>query len=264
MTAVPVRNCCQSLICALAFCAATLISCTQDALSQEANPPFSIADLESYLLPVSEQLQKDWPGNQTVNIVCHGHSVPAGYFTTPEVHSLEAYPHFLRVGLAEKYPHAVINVIVTAVGGETSEAGAKRFAQEVLNHRPNVITIDYGLNDRGIGLERARKAWQTMIEQSQSRNVKVILLTPTADESANLNDPRDTLCQHAQQIRELAGEYHTGLVDSLVAFQDYVNAGKPLSGLMSQGNHPNRAGHELVADRLLEWFPKRIVAAEQQ
>jgi hypothetical protein len=64
----------------------------------------------------------------------------------------------LRAGLAERFPHAVINVIVTAIGGENSESGAERFDRDVLSHRPDLVTIDYALNDRAIGLLRAEKA----------------------------------------------------------------------------------------------------------
>ena len=126
----------------------------------------------------------------------------------------------------------------------------------MLSLRPDVVTIDYGLNDRGIGLERAKKAWTTMIEKAQIAGVKVILLTPTGDLSAKLDDPNDPLNQHAAQIRTLAAEHHVALVDSLALFEQYVKNGGKLEDIMSQVNHPNRKGHNLVAASLLSWFPK--------
>ena len=63
--------------------------------------------------------------------------------------------------LKEYYPYAVVNTITTAIGGENSEQGCLRFAGDVLTHRPDVVFIDYSLNDRGLGPERARKAWDT-------------------------------------------------------------------------------------------------------
>ena len=208
-----------------------------------------------YLSSFAELARVQWPKNRTLRIVCHGHSVPAGYFKTPDVQTLEAYPHLLHAGLSARFPHAVINVIVTAIGGEASPAGAERFARDVLSLRPDVVTIDYGLNDRRVGLEAARKAWAAMIEQAQSADIKVILLTPTPDMSAQLAEPTEPLIQHAAQIRALAAEYRVGLVDSLAAFLDATSSGRALSDLMSQHNHPNRAGHELVAENLLKWFP---------
>ena len=213
------------------------------------------ANPQTYLAGVCAELAKSWPTNRTVNIVCHGHSVPAGYFKTPEVRMFDAYPSLLHRGLCDRFPHAVINVIVTGIGGENSESGAERFQRDVLALRPDVVTIDYALNDRAIGLARAGKAWRTMIEMALAQKVKVILLTPTADLTAQLENPDDPLLQHAEQIRRLAREYQVGLVDSLAQFQEVVRSGGKLSDFMAQGNHPNRKGHELVTRKLLKWFP---------
>jgi lysophospholipase L1-like esterase len=233
----------------------SLTSCASPRAKTTGVP--AAADPHFYLAGVSTQMTRCWPTNHLVNIVCHGHSVVAGYFQTPEVRTFDAYPNLLHRGLCERFPHAVINVIVTAIGGENSESGAKRFEQDVLSLRPEVVTIDYALNDRKIGLARAEKAWRAMIEAALAAKVKVILLTPTADLRSKLDDPNDPLNQHTEQIRRLAAEYHVGLVDSLAQFKNYMHDGGKLADLMAQGNHPNRKGHELVAAELLKWFPKK-------
>ncbi len=207
----------------------------------------------AYLSNVTAEMRKQWPGNRVVNVVIHGHSVPAGYFKTPEVRSLEAYPNLVRMELAHRYPNAVVNVIVTAKGGENSVQGAGRFDTDVLDHRPDIVMIDYSLNDRRIGLDAARDAWSGMIRKAQTRGIKVILLTPTPDQAAHSGDPADPLEQHAVQVRRLAAEFGVGLADSLAAFQHATDAAH-LSELMAQGNHPNAAGHKLVAAEILKFF----------
>jgi lysophospholipase L1-like esterase len=217
-----------------------------------------IADTATYLADIVAILKAHWPDNRTVNIVCHGHSVPAGYFATPMVDALNAYPHLLYRGLKQRFPFAVINVIVTARGGEESDAGAARFADDALCHKPDVITLDYGLNDRRIGLDSARNAWQMMIEQALAQECKVILLTPTCDvtqRATYTGSDSDLLAEHAAQIRALAAEYGLGLADSFAAFHRYQETTGPLDELLSWSNHPNRRGHELVAAELLRWFP---------
>jgi len=214
------------------------------------------AEARAYLADLVKALCVHWPQNRAVNLICHGHSVPAGYFATPRVDTFNAYPHLLHVALKERFPFAVINVIVTAIGGEHSESGAARFAQ-VLGHRPDVVTIDYGLNDRGLGLERSRAAWCQMIEQALAAQTRVILLTPTPDSTQRPDAPaadQAVLRAHAQQIRDLAAHYDVGLVDSLAAFQRYTAAGGHLGDLMSWTNHPNAQGHALVAKELLRYF----------
>lgn len=221
-----------------------------------AQPHRAEAHPETYLAPLAEEMNKTWPNNRAVNIVVHGHSVPAGYFRTPRVDKYNSYPHLMGLGLNERYPNAVINIIVTAIGGEASPAGAARFERDVLSLRPDLLLIDYGLNDRGPGLERSERAWRQMIESALERGIPVIALTPTADQRADMDDPADPLNRHAALIRELAEEYDIALVDSYAGFKQHVADGGELRDIMSTGNHPNRQGHDIVAERLMRWFPE--------
>jgi lysophospholipase L1-like esterase len=201
-------------------------------------------------------LKKKWPENRTIAIACHGHSVPSGYFKTPVIKPFSSYPHLLHRAIKARFPFAAINVIVTAIGGETSEHGAERFGKDVLAVRPDVITIDYGLNDRNIGLENAKKAWISMIELAKTKNIKILLMTPTPDTAYQADDQEQSLQQHAGQIRALAAKFKVGLVDSLSVFDKQIKNGILLKSLLSHINHPNAKGHKLVVNELIKWFPE--------
>ncbi len=210
----------------------------------------------SYLADITRILGSQWPANRTVNIVCHGHSVPAGYFATPVVDSLNAYPHLLLTALKQRFPFAVINVIVTAIGSETSESGAARFKNEVLCHRPDIVTIDYGLNDRRIGLQKAESAWSSMIAAARKADARVILLTPTPDitqDPSYEGEDKNLLPMHAAQIARLADSHSVGLADSFTACMRAAQTAD-ISSILSWTNHPNRRGHEIVTAELMRWF----------
>lgn len=213
-----------------------------------------MADPEHYLDALKAELKIEWPANRTVNLVFHGHSVPSGYFKTPDVRTLEAYPHLVLKELKSLYPLAVINVIVTAVGGENSVQGEKRFAADVLTHHPDVVFIDYALNDRGVSMEESEAALASMVRQAQSKNLKVILLTPTPDQGENILDPQAPLAVRSGQVRDLAARFGIGLVDSYAAFKVVAASGAPIADYMSQGNHPNERGHRIVAGEILRFF----------
>ena len=223
-------------------------------ISWEARTQNLIAEPNDYLKEIKEELKMEWPNNRTINLVFHGHSVPAGYFKTPIVNTLDAYPFQVLKGIKEHYPHAVINIINTSIGGENSVSGAERFDAEVLIHRPDVLFLDYALNDTGIGLERSKEAWHSMIGKALDQKIKVILLTPSPDQRIDIMETDNVLGQHQKQIRQLAMENGVGLVDSYTLFKEKVLAGDSISKYMSQVNHPNKEGHKLIADEILTYF----------
>lgn len=196
-----------------------------------------------------------WPKNRTINLVFHGHSVPAGYWHDHEVHTLESYPNLVLALLKKQYPYAVINVIVTAIGGENAIKGQTRFEQEVLVHKPDVLFIDYALNDRFSDIGNVKEAWSKMVEAALARNIKVILLTPSPDQRLTILDPANPLEPHVQQIHQLAKQYHVGLADPYSQFKRVAKGGE-LANYMSHVNHPNRAGHDLIASEIVKWFTK--------
>ena len=211
-----------------------------------------------YLDPVLNEMKLHWPKNRLVNIVCHGHSVPAGYFATPYVNTFSAYPHLLHCMVQERFPFAVTNVIVTAIGGENSEQGKKRFREDVLTHKPDILTIDYGLNDRAIGLESAYHAWECMINDALTEEIKVVLCTPTWDNSYyKKNEHWEQLVKHTEQIRSLADKYNVGLADSFETYNRNILIESDLSKYLSHTNHPTKAGHQLVADEIAKYFIAR-------
>lgn len=212
------------------------------------------ASAATYLNSVKTELEKQWPDNKTINIVFHGHSVPSGYFKTPIVETAKAYPHLVFLQIKKRYPYAVVNVITTSIGGEHSESGAKRFKKEVLTHLPDVLFIDYALNDRIIGLKKSEKAWREMIEEALSLKIKVILLTPTPDLKENILDPNTSLWMYTKMIRKLAAEYQVGLADSYQLFRNLAEQGEDIAKYMSQENHPNEKGHALVANEIIKYF----------
>ena len=211
-----------------------------------------------YLDSLLDELAMQWPKNRTINIVCHGHSVPSGYFATPYVNTFDSYPHLLHRMIKDRFPFAVVNVIVTGIGGENSIKGAARFEEEVLNHKPDLITIDYSLNDRGKDIEEVKRAWGQMIQQALDQNCKVILCTPTWDRSYYTKDKDwDLLVEHAELVRALAEEYSVGLADSYEAFRRNVIEPEDLTKYLSHVNHPSKEGHMLVANEIAKYFVAR-------
>ncbi len=215
---------------------------------------FAQVNLKTYLNDTKIELNKKWPNNRTINIVYHGHSVPTGYYTRGVVHTFGAYPRLATKLIKEIYPYAVINTITTSIGGEHATQGVLRFEDDVLPMHPDVLFIDYALNDRKTPLEDVRQAWEDMVDMALAKNIKVILFTPTPDTHEDILSDSAPLAIHSAQIRAIAKEKGVGLIDSYQMFKDMVASGTALAPYMAQANHINKLGHEKVAALIFEWF----------
>lgn len=227
------------------------------ALAKKNNLPYRFRSEKAdsaYLADIISELQKKWPANRTINLVFHGHSVPSGYQKTPVVTTFDSYPLLVLKQVTDKYPFAVVNSVKTAIGGENAEQGALRFDNDVLTKKPDVIFIDYALNDRGIGLVRAKTAWESMITRALSKNIKLVLLTPTPDLKEDIKAPDAPLTQHTQQILELGKKYDVPVIDSYTTFKKMALQGIDLKNYMAQNNHINPRGHQIVAELIAKLF----------
>lgn len=210
------------------------------------------ASMSQTLAPLDKELKTAWPDNRTINLVFHGHSVPAGYHKTPEVKPFESYPYLVFQKLKTMYPQAVVNTIVTAIGGENSISGAARFKKDVLAHNPDLIFIDYALNDRKQPIQKVEAAWLSMIRDAKEAGIPVVLITPTGDLAADLSNPSDPLSQRADLIRKLAKQEGLILADVSAAWSAELAKGTPQKRLHSQGNHPSLEGHRIAAEAIFK------------
>lgn len=86
------------------------------------------------------------------------------------------------------------------------------------------------------------------------KNIKVVLLTATPDQRVDLLSKETDLQKICNQVVELSKEYPVGLIDNYTLFQKIVSSGEKVTEYMSQVNHPNEKGHQLVVDGIMKYF----------
>ena len=150
----------------------------------------------------------------------------------------------------------MINTIITAIGGETSPRGVRR-SKEVLAHRPDLVLIDYGMNDLGIPPEEMKAAWTSMIETFQDTGSYVVLITPTWDEREpeRLREGLFGLKAIAGVIQELGCVSNVPVADVYGRWTPKIASGVESSSMLSWSNHPNAAGHQLICQAIIESLP---------
>jgi lysophospholipase L1-like esterase len=83
---------------------------------------------------------------QEISIVCFGDSVTQG---TPHVQPEETFPRILERRLRSRYAQrgVFLQVINSGVGGENTAEGLARIQADVLDHGPQIVIVEFGLND---------------------------------------------------------------------------------------------------------------------
>jgi lysophospholipase L1-like esterase len=83
---------------------------------------------------------------QEISIVCFGNSVTQG---TPQVHPEETFPRVLERRLRSRYAQQRVffQLINSGVGGENTVEGLARIQADVLDHGPQIVIVEFGLND---------------------------------------------------------------------------------------------------------------------
>jgi len=221
-------------------------ACASSTLTPASHSPLPTA--------LIRELTVAWPQNRTIHIIFHGHSVPAGYHRTPEVKPFDSYPLLSVEKIQKANPHAVINGIVTAIGGEDSVKGAARFEKDVLTLRPDVVFIDYALNDRRVPEAEVEKAWRSMAKAAKAKGVPVVFLTPTGADNVRYGEADEPLEIRAAIIRKVAAEEDVPVADVFAAWKAALKKGMKQDSLLATGNHPNRKGHEIAAKVIAEIF----------
>jgi lysophospholipase L1-like esterase len=184
-----------------------------------------------------------------VTIVAFGDSITAGYAVR------RGFPSFWKEMLQQKYPEARIEMINSGVSGDTSMDGLARLDWSVLSYEPDLVTINFGINDcvMGLGLEEFEANLVEMVRRIRSGPASEILLLSSQPLET---PPYDRLVlDYYQAIERVAMEMDVGFVDVYGAWMDRVRQGTPLSSMIISGmDHPNEAGYKVIAEELMKLF----------
>jgi acyl-CoA thioesterase I len=184
-----------------------------------------------------------------VTIVVYGDSITAGYAVR------RGFPSFWKEMLVQKYPGVRIEMINSGVSGDTTIEGLARLDWAVLSYEPDLVTINFGINDCvfGLVLEEFESNLVEMIRRIRAGPASEILLLSSQPLEM---PPYDRLVlDYYQAIERVAKEMDVGFVDVYGAWMDRVKAGTPLSSLIIPGlDHPNEAGYRIIAEKLMKLF----------
>ncbi len=197
-----------------------------------------------------ERTRNDLEAGADVTIVAYGDSITAGFAVR------RGFPSYWKEMLAEKYPEAGVEMINSGISGDTSMDGLSRLDWAVLAYEPDLVTINFGINDcvLGLGLEEFEMNLVEMVRRIRRAGPgsEILLLSSQPLET----QPYDRLVRdYYQSLERVAKEMDAGFVDVYGAWMRAVAAGTPLSSLILPGlDHPNEAGYRSIAEELMGLF----------
>lgn len=196
-----------------------------------------------------ERTLADLQNGCDVTIVTFGDSITAGFAVR------RGFPSFWQEMLQKKYPEAKIEMINSGTSGDTTMDGLARLDWSVLSYEPDLVTINFGINDcvLRLGLEEFEINLVEMVRCIRAGPESEILLLSSQPLET---PPYDRLVlDYYQTIEQVAGEMDAGFVDVYGAWMERVSQGTPLGSLVLSGlDHPNEAGYRIIAEELMRLF----------
>ena len=189
--------------------------------------------------------------NQTVKIAYLGGSITAA----------SGWRAQSREWLAGQYRDASFEEILAAIGGTGSDLGVFRLGNDVLRHQPDLLFVEFAVNDGGTSPEQIHKAMEGIVRQTWATDPLIdIIFVYTLSEPILPDLQAGKMPRSASAMEEVADHYnipsiHFGV--EVLALLDKgelvfkaprpadINTAKP-TVFSSDGVHPHiETGHRL-------------------
>ena len=204
-----------------------------------------------------------------VRVVCFGDSITGIYYHSG---NRRAWPEMLKVALNRLYPKADVTVFNAGVSGNTSAQGLARMQKDVLDRKPHLTVIMFGMNDLAYGAvapeqDAAQKAafvnnLKTMAGRCRAAGSEVILCTQNPVYADALpRRPSERVGEFAALIRQTGAELQVPVADVYTEWKKLRETdARAWRLLMSETIHPAMAGHKRMAERVAETISGRAVS----
>jgi len=192
--------------------------------------------------------RKELEDGCSVTLVSFGDSITAGYAVR------RGFPSFWKEALKKKYPEASIDIVNSGTSGDTTLDGIAKLKWAVLSYHPDLVTINYGINDAfmGLPLEEFKANFKEIAGTVKAEGAEVVLLSSQPLETPYYDK---LVLNYYQTVEAVAKELDVGFLDVYESWMERLKAGTPLSSFILPGlDHPNEAGYKIVAESLMKLF----------
>jgi len=183
--------------------------------------------------------------------------------------------------LTNTWPNANIVEINAAIGGTGSELGVYRFGQDVLAHDPDLIFVEFAVNDGGAPPQSIWRSMEGIVRQAWSKDPTIDICYVYTFRTGYEKDLDQGLCPQAASADEMLAD-HYGIPSINMALRttqmardgsliyvpekDAEGSAKPTpEGVMlfsNDGVHPLDAAHQMYTDVITAAIQQMAVGAQ--
>jgi acyl-CoA thioesterase-1 len=178
-----------------------------------------------------------------VKIVAFGDSITAGgEACSPSLIFWQRWGSWLE----QKYPRAKISAVNGATGGDTTIQGLERLQAKVLNEKPDLLLIAFGMNDHNIGgptIPQFEQNLTHMVERIRGATGAEVVLMSTFPPNPKWHYGTHRMADYADATSRVAERCGCAYADVFRNWENLTSNKKPEDLLANNINHPNDFGH---------------------
>lgn len=203
--------------------------------------------------PRLQQALADWQQGQTLTVAVIGGSITTGYAASPPRE--RGWAGQLQRWLLAQPGKGKVTFINAGVSGTDSAAAVQRLDAHVLDAQPDLVIVEFGVNDEWLDPATRRSSYEGLIRRLLSAPKPAAVLTLHLTQQGN--QARGAV---EEQLR-IARHYGLTHLDFGAWMQARVAAGQGDWGqLYDEPVHPNQHGHDTIASALIEVFKTALAA----
>ena len=187
-----------------------------------------------------------------VRMVAFGDSITAGgEASEPGLIFWQRWAESLRA----RYPSAAIEVTNGATGGDTTVQGLQRLQDKVLQQKPDLVLIGFGMNDHnrpghGVPSDAFTANLRKMIDRIRAGTGAEVVLFSAFPPNPKWHFGSHNMEAYADATEQVAREKRCAFADVYHLWETIAQRKKPEDPLANNINHPNDFGHWLYFQAL--------------
>lgn len=195
-----------------------------------------------------KQLMQRAKAGDRMTLAFLGGSITQGSVSTQYTN---CYAYLVYDWFVRRFPKTAFTYVNAGVGGTTSQFGAARVEEDVLSYKPDLVVIEFSVNDEDTDFYR--ETYEGLVRKVYGNAYEPAVLLVH-------NICYDTGVSAERKHREIGTHYHLSSVSMKTAIYPEILSGAIQNRLITPDDlHPNSDGHALVAEVITDFLDKVYV-----